>query len=105
MDRIQFFYIYLFSCLTVPKNKKKDNFLTNFLNTCLRNIWMVPKASQESNSTNVSETKSQKVFSKTTAGKRRKRIHMMSSSDSSDNEEDMEPSNDYHEPEPEPEQV
>ena len=56
------------------------------------------KASQESSSTtNKPDTKSQKVNGKTTSSKRRKRIQMMSDSDSSDNEE-TEPNNDYHEP-------
>jgi len=58
------------------------------------------KASQESSSTtNKPDTKSQKVNGKTTSNKRRKRIQMMSDSDSSDNEE-TEPNNDYHEPSP-----
>ena len=56
------------------------------------------KASQESSSTtNKADTKSQKVNVKTTSSKRRKRIQMMSDSDSSDNEE-TEHNNDYHEP-------
>ena len=56
------------------------------------------KASQESSSiTNKPDAKSQKVNGKTTSSKRRKRIQMMSDSDSSDNEE-TEHNNDYHEP-------